>query len=79
MRMTRARTLNGLKDGEMRDAYQESERSRAFNLWAPEMHRIDGWYVRSELLCILQLILTAGTFTTPRDLKLAVKSKDRMC
>lgn len=43
--MTRAPTLEGLKDGERKQIYEDSEPSRCCNVWAPEMHYIDGAFV----------------------------------
>lgn len=42
--MTRARTLNGLLGGETRVFWNDSTPERARHLWAPELHRIDGWW-----------------------------------
>lgn len=44
--MTRARTLNGLLNGETRVFWNDTTPERARHLWAPEIHHIDGrWYV----------------------------------
>ncbi|GIZ45650.1 hypothetical protein CKM354_000880700 [Cercospora kikuchii] len=46
LQMTRARTLDGLKNGETKLIWADSEPSRCCNVWAPEMHYIDGaWHV----------------------------------
>ncbi|KAF2162624.1 glycoside hydrolase family 43 protein [Zasmidium cellare ATCC 36951] len=46
LQMTRARTLDGLKAGEVRDVWRDSTPSRCCNLWAPEMHLVDGrWHI----------------------------------
>lgn len=44
--VTRATTLNGLKTGEKKVVYSTSTASRCCNVWAPEVHYINGiWYV----------------------------------
>lgn len=46
IQITRATTLAGLTDGETKVVYQDSEASRCCNLWAPEVHFLDGkWWI----------------------------------
>ncbi|KAK4493650.1 hypothetical protein PRZ48_014835 [Zasmidium cellare] len=46
LQMTRATTLEGLKNGETRQVWVDSTPSRCCNVWAPEMHYIDGaWHI----------------------------------
>lgn len=46
LQMTRATTLEGLKDGETKQVWVDSTPSRCCYLWAPEMHYIDGaWHM----------------------------------
>ncbi|KAK0646796.1 glycosyl hydrolase [Cercophora newfieldiana] len=46
VRLTRATTLEGLKRGETRVVWTDTSPSRCCNVWAPEIHRIDGtWYI----------------------------------
>lgn len=46
LQMTRATTLEGLKDGETKQVWVDSTPSRCCNVWAPEMHYIDGaWHI----------------------------------
>lgn len=46
LQMTRATTLEGLKDGETQQVWFDSTPSRCCNVWAPEMHYIDGaWHI----------------------------------
>lgn len=40
--VTRATTIAGLNDGETKTVFQDSDSSRNQNVWAPEMHFIDG-------------------------------------
>lgn len=42
LQMTRSPTLEGLKDGETKQIYFETDPGRNFNIWAPEMHQVDG-------------------------------------
>lgn len=42
VRLRRARTLNGLKTGESKVIYSSSEPSRCCNVWAPELHNVNG-------------------------------------
>lgn len=42
LQMTRSPTLDGLKDGETKQIYFETDAGRNFNIWAPEMHQVDG-------------------------------------
>jgi hypothetical protein len=49
--VTRATTIGGLYEGETRTVYQETDPSRNQNVWAPEMHLIDGTLVISPSLC----------------------------
>lgn len=43
--MQRAPTLEGLKTGETRTVWTDTTPQRCCNLWAPEMHVVDGSYV----------------------------------
>lgn len=46
IQMTRAKTLNGLLNGETRVFWNDTDPERSRHLWAPEIHHIDGmWYV----------------------------------
>ena len=46
LQITRARTLNGLKTGENRVVFRDGNPDRCCNLWAPELHELDGtWYI----------------------------------
>jgi len=46
VRITRATTLEGLKRGEERVVWRDTNASRCCNVWAPELHQVDGtWYV----------------------------------
>ncbi|KAL4814676.1 glycosyl hydrolase [Aspergillus spinulosporus] len=52
VQITRATTLEGLKTGESKVVWNDTEPSRCCHMWAPEFHQIDGtWY----------LYYTAGT------------------
>lgn len=44
LHMIRAQTLDGLKQGEEKSVYETDEAGRCCNVWAPEMHNIDGKY-----------------------------------
>lgn len=44
--ITRAKTLGGLKTGETKVVWTDSNPDRCCNMWAPELHYIDGaWYI----------------------------------
>ncbi|KAF2761120.1 arabinofuranosidase [Pseudovirgaria hyperparasitica] len=46
VQITRATTLEGLKDGETRTVFTPDDPSRSCELWAPELHYIHGrWYL----------------------------------
>lgn len=45
LQITRAKTLEGLKNGETRVVWRDSDPSRCCNVWAPELHKIDDKYV----------------------------------
>lgn len=46
IRMIRATTLEGLKSGATKDIWSDSTPSRCCNLWAPEIHEINGtWHM----------------------------------
>jgi GH43 family beta-xylosidase len=45
VQLTRATTLEGLKTGESKVVWSDSESSRCCHMWAPEFHQIDGTYV----------------------------------
>lgn len=46
IQVTRATTLGGLKSGERKIVWKDLNRSRCCNMWAPEMHYLDGvWYI----------------------------------
>ncbi|KAL2157270.1 hypothetical protein VTH06DRAFT_6310 [Thermothelomyces fergusii] len=46
LQITRARTLEGLKNGETKVVWADSNPSRCCNVWAPELHKIDDkWYI----------------------------------
>ncbi|KAL2133756.1 hypothetical protein VTI74DRAFT_1738 [Chaetomium olivicolor] len=46
LQITRARTLEGLKNGETRVVWTDANPSRCCNVWAPELHKIDNrWYI----------------------------------
>lgn len=43
--ITRSSTLEGLQTGETRTVWTDDDATRNIDMWAPEMHRIDGrWY-----------------------------------
>ena len=42
IQVTRAKTLEGLKTGEVKVVWTDSTSSRCCNVWAPEMHYFDG-------------------------------------
>ncbi|KAK4184632.1 hypothetical protein QBC35DRAFT_525408 [Podospora australis] len=55
LRFTRAKTLEGLKTGESRIVYTDTNPARCCNVWAPELHNVTNtWY----------MYYTAGTRTT---------------
>lgn len=39
--LTRAKTLDGLRNGETKQVYKDTDASRCCSVWAPEMHWID--------------------------------------
>ncbi|KAF1833226.1 Arabinanase/levansucrase/invertase [Decorospora gaudefroyi] len=44
--ITRARTLGGLKNGETKIVWTDSNPNRCCNMWAPELHWVDNsWYI----------------------------------
>ncbi|KAF1851269.1 glycoside hydrolase family 43 protein [Cucurbitaria berberidis CBS 394.84] len=46
LRITRAKTLGGLKTGETKTVWKDTTASRCCNVWAPELHFLDGaWYI----------------------------------
>ena len=46
VQISRATTIEGLKSAEKKVIYTTDEASRCCNVWAPEVHFIDGaWYV----------------------------------
>ncbi|PGH03255.1 hypothetical protein AJ80_08721 [Polytolypa hystricis UAMH7299] len=46
VQLTRATTIEGLKNGERKVVWQDSTPSRCCNVWAPELHYLDGiWYL----------------------------------
>ncbi|KAK4666243.1 hypothetical protein QC763_405590 [Podospora pseudopauciseta] len=46
LRLTRAKTLEGLKTGETKVVWTDTNAARCCNVWAPELHRVDGvWYI----------------------------------
>lgn len=46
LQITRATTLEGLKQGETKMIWKDDNPDRCCNVWAPEMHLMDGiWYV----------------------------------
>ncbi|KAF7192307.1 Extracellular exo-alpha-(1-_5)-L-arabinofuranosidase [Pseudocercospora fuligena] len=53
--ITRAKTLDGLRNGETKQVYKDSDPSRCCSVWAPEMHFLDNawhiYYASSESGC----------------------------
>lgn len=46
IQVTRAKTLNGLKTGEKKTVWKDSNSDRCCQVWAPEIHKLDGvWYI----------------------------------
>lgn len=46
LQITKAKTIEGLKTGERRTVWTDSNASRNANMWAPELHYFDGvWYI----------------------------------
>ncbi|KAK2810403.1 hypothetical protein FQN50_002892 [Emmonsiellopsis sp. PD_5] len=46
IQLTRATTIEGLKTGESKVVWQDSDPSRCCSVWAPELHEWDGiWYL----------------------------------
>ncbi|KAK0659400.1 Extracellular exo-alpha-(1-_5)-L-arabinofuranosidase [Lasiodiplodia hormozganensis] len=46
VQLTRATTLEGLKTGERKTIWVDSDPSRCCSVWAPEIHQLDGtWYI----------------------------------
>ncbi len=45
LQITRAKTLEGLKSGETKVVWTDSNPSRCCNVWAPELHFINSTYV----------------------------------
>ena len=72
LKLTRAKTLAGLKTGETRVVWTDANSARCCNVWAPEIHRIDNTYACTPSLLLsdrradLSVCLSAGgTSTTP--------------
>lgn len=42
IQITRATTLNGLKNGEKKTVWKDTNSNRCCNVWAPEVHYFDG-------------------------------------
>lgn len=73
LQITRATTLEGLKNGETRVVWTDANPTRCCNVWAPELHKIDNTYVtpldlRCDILLwpwfVVNANLTGGTSTT---------------
>jgi GH43 family beta-xylosidase len=46
LQITRAKTLGGLKTGETKVVWMDTNANRCCNMWAPELHYLDGvWYI----------------------------------
>lgn len=46
IQVTRAKTLNGLKTGEKKTVWKDTNSNRCCQVWAPEIHKLDGtWYI----------------------------------
>ena len=46
LKLSRAQSIQGLKTAEPKVIYQDSDPSRCCNVWAPEIHYLDGtWYL----------------------------------
>lgn len=46
VQITRATTLEGLKTGETRTVWSDTTAARCCNVWAPEVHNLNGaWYL----------------------------------
>ncbi|KAF2028527.1 Arabinanase/levansucrase/invertase [Setomelanomma holmii] len=46
LQINRAKTLGGLKSGEKKTVWTDSNANRCCNMWAPELHYFDGiWYI----------------------------------
>lgn len=60
LRMTRATSLEGLKQGEMRTVWTSDDPSRCCNVWAPEMHFLDGRCVDPTLTHFMIQSLTCN-------------------
>ncbi|KAF2010186.1 glycoside hydrolase family 43 protein [Aaosphaeria arxii CBS 175.79] len=46
LQITRAKTLEGLKTGEKKTVWTDTNAARCCNVWAPELHYLDGsWYI----------------------------------
>ena len=46
LQITRAKTLEGLKTGERVTVFTDTTEGRSCNIWAPELHYLDGtWYI----------------------------------
>ncbi|TID25653.1 glycoside hydrolase family 43 protein [Venturia nashicola] len=44
--LTRAKTLDGLKTGETKVVFKGTNPDNSYNVWAPEIHKVDGiWYI----------------------------------
>lgn len=44
LQITRAKTLEGLKTGENKVVWTDTNPARCCNVWAPELHKIDNTY-----------------------------------
>jgi GH43 family beta-xylosidase len=68
--ITRAKTLGGLKNGETKVVWTDSNPNRCCSMWAPELHYLDGsWYIyytagRSADLDLQRSHVLKGTLTT---------------
>ncbi|KAF2128692.1 glycoside hydrolase family 43 protein [Dothidotthia symphoricarpi CBS 119687] len=46
LKITRATTIEGLKTGETKTVWTDTNSNRCCNMWAPELHYLDGaWYI----------------------------------
>ncbi|KAF2667068.1 arabinofuranosidase [Microthyrium microscopicum] len=46
IKLTRSRTIEGLKTGETRTVYKDATKDRCCNVWSPQLAAIDGtWYI----------------------------------
>lgn len=42
IKLTRAETIEGLKTGEVKSVWSDTDPTRCCNVWAPEIHLLDG-------------------------------------